>query len=130
MPSTLTADDRAVSTVVAAAMLVAITVLLATAIGLVVTDLDVSRAKEPSVTLSFEVVSNQVEMTHEGGETLEADEVVVLDENGAPQAGLSGDLQAGQSETIVTNASSVDRVTVVWQDPTGETEAVLATFEL
>lgn len=130
MPSILIADNRAVSTVVGAALLVAITVLLATAVSAVVLDLDVSQAKEPSATLSFEVVGNQVELTHEGGDPLAADEIVILDGGGTPQGGLSDDLRAGESAVIVTDASSVDRVTVVWQDPTSETEAVLAAFEL
>ena len=125
-----TSEERAVSTVVAAALLVAITVLLAVSIGSVLTDLDVARAKEPSVTLSFEVVSGQVEMTHEGGDPLEAEDVVVLNGNGASLAGVSDTLRPGQSEIIATNASAVDRVVVVWQDPRSETETVLATFEL
>lgn len=130
--SILVADERAVSPVVGAALLIAISVLLATAIGLVVLDLDVGAAEEPSLTLSFEVDGNEVEMTHEGGDPLPAAEVVVLDQDGDELAGLNSDLTAGESEVIVTDISgeNVERVVVVWQDPGSDTQTILATFEV
>jgi flagellin-like protein len=124
------ADERAVSPVVAVALLIGITVLLAAAIGTAVFGLDTGSAEAPSVTLSFEVVGDSIEMTHEGGEPLDAAQVTVLDGDGAEVGGLDSDLTAGQSETIVTGLSGIDRISVVWEDPNGGATEILATFEL
>lgn len=124
------ADDRAVSPVVAVALLIGITVLLAAAIGTAVFGLDTGSAGAPSVTLSFEVVADSIEMTHEGGEPLDAAQVTVLDGDGTEVGGLDSDLTAGQSETIVTGLSGIDRISVVWEAPNGGATEILATFEL
>lgn len=127
------ADDRAVSPVVAASLLIAISVLLAFGIGAVITDLDLGTAEEPSVTLSFQVVNNDdVELVHEGGDPLDAGTIVILDQDGDSLAGLNSDLRAGESEIIVEDidGENVERVRVVWEDPDSGTTAILATFEI
>lgn len=124
-------NERAVSPVVAAALLIGITVLLATAVGMAVFGLDLGQAEAPDVTLSFEVADDSVYLKHEGGEQLAADEIVVLDENGDEVApGLETDLAAGESEVVVDNADDVERISVVWRDPESSTESILATFKL
>lgn len=125
-----TADERAVSPVVAVVLLLVITVILATVIATAMFGLDTGSAEAPSVTLSFAVVSDSVEMTHEGGDPLDADNIVVLDGNGTQLASLDSDLTAGESETVVTGLNGIDRISVVWREPGGEDTEVLATFEL
>jgi flagellin-like protein len=126
----MTTDERGVSPVVAAALLIGIVVILASVIGLAVLDLDTGPAESPEVTLSFEVVSGDIEMTHEGGPTLEAANVVIRDQDGnTVSPGLGTDLSAGQSDVIVDDASSVDEITVVWQNPRNDSETILATFK-
>lgn len=122
-------DERAVSPVVAAALLIGITVLLATTIGLAMFGADLGEAEAPEVTLSFEIVDGDVYLVHEGGETLPADEVVVLDESGQEVGGLGSDMTAGDREAIVA-ADAVEEISVVWQDPDSSTESVLATFKI
>lgn len=126
----LMADERAVSPVVAVALLIAISVLLAVGIGLVVLDLDTGSAQAPSVTLSFAVESGDVVLRHEGGDPLDADTIVVLDQDGNALAGLQNDLAAGESEPIATIDPDLEEVQVVWEDPDGDASEILATFKL
>ncbi|MFB6301459.1 MAG: type IV pilin [Haloferacaceae archaeon] len=124
------ADERAVSPVVAVSLLIAISVLLAFAIGSVVLDQDLGTAEAPSVTLSFEVEADSVVLKHEGGDPLDADTIVVLDQDGSSLAGLQNDLIAGESEPIATGLDDIEEITVVWEDPDSDTTEILATFEL
>lgn len=124
------ADERAVSPVVSVALLIAIVVLLATAIGAAVFGQDLGSAEAPSVTLSFAVDGNDVVMTHEGGDVLPADQVVVVDQDGNELAGLSDDMMAGERDTIVDDTTGVERIRVVWESPDDSSGEVLATFEL
>ena len=129
-PLTVVSDERAVSPVVGATLLIGITVILASVIGTVVLGVGVGPAATPQVTLSFEVTDggDEIKLRHEGGEPLAADEIVVLDENGVERSGLSEDLHTGERATIVDDPDGVERISVVWQDPNDDTEHVLATF--
>lgn len=123
--------ERAVSPVVAAALLIGITVLLATTIGMALYDGSLGEAEAPEVTLSFEVDDDdRIHLKHEGGERLAADEVAVLDERGNELApGLADDLTAGDKRVIVDDATGVEEVTVVWRDPDSNTSSILANFK-
>lgn len=123
-------DERATSPVVGVAMLIAITVILVSVIGISVHGVGLGSAESPQVTLSFAVVGNTVEMTHEGGDRLVAGQIVVLDQDGTVRSGLQTDLVTGESAEIVANRQGVERITVVWRSPTSGTETVLATFKL
>ncbi len=128
--TTVGSDERAVSPVVGAALLIGITVILASVIGTVVLGVGVGPAETPQVTLSFEVTDggDEIALRHEGGEPLDADEIVVLDGDGSELAGLDEDLTTGGRQPIVDDPDGIDRVSVVWQDPKSDTESVLATF--
>ena len=122
-------DERAVSPVVGVALLIGITVILASVIGTVVLGFGIGPAETPQATLSFEVTEDdEIKLRHEGGEPLDVDEIVVLDENGAELDGLDEDLHTGERGTIATDPNGIERITVVWQDPRSDTESVLATF--
>ena len=124
-------NERAVSPIVAVALLIGITVLLAVTIGMALYDGSLGEAEAPEVTLSFEVdEDDRIHLKHEGGDTLAADDVVVLDEHGNELApGLGNDLNAGERTVIVDDATTVDEVTVVWRDPDSSTSSILANFK-
>lgn len=137
-------NERAVSPVVGVALLIAITVILAVFVGGVLFDVGVGPAGEPETTLSFTVEYDQdgepteILLVHEGGETLYADETVVIDSTGEElEPGLDADMTAGDSSTIVSTdeyeegeleVEDIERISVVWQDPGSDSEQILATF--
>lgn len=127
---TVASDERAVSPVVGAALLIGITVLLASVIGTVVLGVGIGPAETPQVTLSFEVAddTDEIMLRHEGGEPLDADEIIVLNETGAEVGGLDDDLHTGERRPIVDDPDDVERISVVWQDPRSDTESILATY--
>lgn len=126
-------DERAVTPVVGVALLIAITVILAAVVGNVVLGVGVGPAEAPQATLSFDVVDGEVVVVHEGGEQLRSGEIVIRDTSGVEYY-LETDLVTGERGTVVDangepldlDATSVERLTVVWQG--GDSERVLATF--
>lgn len=127
------ADDRAVAPVVGIALLIAITVILAGVIGSVIFGLSVDPSDSPQTTLSFSAEGDTtVELTHEGGQTLDADEIVIR--YSGNELTLDSDLSAGERREIIDTEdgdpdfADADQISVVWQDPTSDTESVLATF--
>lgn len=129
------ADKRAVSPVVGVALLLAITTILAAVVGSVILGLGTGPVGEPEVTLSFEVVDGDtIELRHEGGDQLDAEEVVVLDSSGRElEPGLDKDLSTGERQEIVSSGEFAEleddeRISIVWQDPRGDGERILATF--
>lgn len=126
-----TATDRAVSPVVGAALLIGITVLLGTVLATVLFGVGVGPADTPEVTLSFQVTDggSTIVLIHEGGEPLAPGEVVVRDETGTAVHTLGDELATGDREPMPVGVGEVERLTVVWQNPRGDGETVLATFE-
>lgn len=125
----LLTDERAVSPVVGVALLIAITVILAAVIGGVVLGLGTSSAEAPQASLQFEYDASTDDLTisHEGGDELKKDNVVV---RGNASVSLGTDLAAGQSQTNSSvSLSAGDEVNVVWQDPNSNDEAVIGTLE-
>lgn len=134
MTTTHRLDERAVTPVVGVTLLVGITVILAAVLGTVVLGIGLGPVDAPEATLSFEVVSDEVEVVHEGGEKLETTAIVIRDTNGT-EYGLETDLVTGEQATVVDSngdpldlsTTSVEKLTVVWQG-SGDSERVLATF--
>lgn len=124
-------NERGVSPVVAVALLIGITVLLAVTIGMALFNGSLGETEAPEVTLSFEVdEDDKIHLKHEGGDTLAAGEVVVLDEHGNELTpGLGDDLDAGEKQVVVDDATTVEEVTVVWRDPDSSTSSILANFK-
>lgn len=126
--------ERAVAPVVGVALLVGITVILASVVGGVVLGGGLGPDDTPEVTLSFVVTdSSEILLRHEGGDALTPDAVVVRAADGS-EYGIGGELIAGDREPIraaggtPVTTSEVARITVVWQGRNGS-ESVLATFE-
>ena len=125
-------DERAVSPVVGAALLIGITVILASVIGTVVLGVGVGPADAPQVTLSFAVVEegSAVELRHEGGDPLASEEIAIRDENGTAYALSVDRLVTGERAEIAgLDPSGVESISVVWRDPQSSSERVLATFK-
>ena len=124
------ATDRAVSPVVGVALLIAITVVLAATIGAAVMSLGVGGAGVPEATLSFTVnENNQVVLIHEGGEPLDPEHIVILDQDGnGVNPGLDEELTAGERVPIVDDQEDVEEVQVVWEDPDTDNAQILANF--
>jgi len=122
-------DERAVSPVIGVILMVAITVILAAVIGAFVLDLGSGQESTPQATLeATSDSSDSITITHEGGDTLTADEFRVTI-NGAtsvedwPDSSGDGDLEPGNSRTITDssniNADSENTVRVVHKSSGG-----------
>lgn len=125
-------DDRAISPVVGVALLIAITVILAAVIGGVVLGIGVGPTESPSAQLDAEFTNTSVTITHGGGDPLTDGNVIVRD--GTNEVDLN--IGAGESEVLGTAGNGTnlsvgpgDEISVVWQDPEGDQETVIATFE-
>lgn len=129
----LRSDDRAVSPVVGTALLIGITVILASVIGTVVLGVGIGPPDTPQVTLSFSVADDggdsTVHLHHEGGEPLVAEEIVIRTDAGGEYHLDSDRVVTGERAEIEgLDPDGVERITVVWQDPHSSTESVLGTF--
>ena len=125
------ATDRAVSPVVGVALLIAITVVLAATIGAAVMSLGVGGAGVPEATLSFtaDETAEEIVLIHEGGDPLDADEIVILDQDGNVVGELERDMTAGERLVIVDDDDyDVEEVRVVWEDPDTDNAQILANF--
>lgn len=133
-PNTYFGDERAVSPVVGVALLIAIAVILAAVLGGVVLGLGTSGVEAPQAQLEASIVSGDVQINHNGGEPLPADQTIVLYDDGSntAQTTLSSDFEAGTSQTFFSGQSvnDGDNVTVVWEDPNSDTRTVIEEFEL
>ena len=122
--------DRAVSPVVGVALLIAITVVLAATIGAAVMTLGVGGAGVPEVTLSFTVNENdEIVLIHEGGEPLDPDHIVILDQDGDGVGELEDELTAGERIVVVEeDLEGIEQIRVVWEDPDTDNAQILANF--
>lgn len=142
----MTTEHRAVSPVVAVALLIGITVLLATTVALVLYGTDLGEAEQPEVTLSFEVNDqDEVLVRHEGGDPLDPANIVVRADNGNQYVlvddggnALTADFEAGGTALIGNDTVSpvttthVNEIAVVWQNPRSgnDAETILGTFRV
>jgi flagellin-like protein len=127
----LLTDDKAVSPVIGVILMVAITVILAAVIGTFVLGLgDQVSENAPQASFSFDFAlpaedsNNYVNITHEGGETIENSTLgIKADSSLTYQSGQStwpdgGGVSAGD-KAVFTGVSSGDTVRVVWTNPAG-----------
>ena len=125
--------ERAVSPVVGVALLIAIAVILAAMIGAVVLGLGTGGADTPQaqLTASFDDDSNTVTIYHQGGEPLDGSEIVVNGIDGDDDGPADeSELTAGTSWEFDIDGNGDDvEVTLIWQDPNGNSEHVIASFE-
>lgn len=144
----LLTDDDAVSPVIGVILMVAITVILAAVVGGFVLGLPseaettVPQASfefdyDPSVGSSGsdlwvgETDGGELTITHSGGDTLQANEIRIKDDDGdGPITGSSlgtSEIKAGNSGTVLIGSD--DTVQVIYSPENGDTSATIATFE-
>jgi flagellin-like protein len=125
----LLTDDRAVSPVIGVILMVAITVILAAVIGTFVLGLgDQVSENAPQASLNFDYNTNAstVTVTHEGGATLEGDNLELVNESGSVNSSASGEYQAGDQIFAGDSYSPGETLRVVWTNPSGGSTNTIA----
>jgi len=117
-------DESAVSPVIGVILMVAITVILAAVIGTFVLGLgDQVSESAPQASMSFEFNDTGVNITHEGGETLEKSNLNVSSESIGPEEANFPDSSVTAGDTAQHNDAGGDisgeTVRVVWINPAG-----------
>jgi len=136
-------DDDAVSPVIGVILMVAITVILAAVIASFVLGLgDQASEATPQASFSFDYDSGDLEVTHDGGDSIESARVTITGDglgsdmtfhNDGTVSSSSDDITAGDSASTTTNSvttNSGQNVQVVWEDADEETSATLAEYEI
>ncbi|WP_435068835.1 type IV pilin [Haloplanus sp. C73] len=135
----LLTDDRAVSPVIGVILMVAITVILAAVIGTFVLGLgDQVSESAPQASFSFDFEANGssfngqagdiVNVTHEGGETLEASNINVEGDNSTNTlsgTGFSGTISSGDSAGF-NKVDTGETIRVIWTNPAGGSTNTIA----
>lgn len=130
----LIADDDAVSPVIGVILMVAVTVILAAVIGGTVVGMGNEPATTPQASFSFDVgdydgdsVANDVNVTHDGGDTIPASQITVKTTAGTA-VDPSGNLTAGDGWMAAKDLPKGETVRIVWQNPENKESSVLADF--
>jgi flagellin-like protein len=125
----LLTEDRAVSPVIGVILMVAITVILAAVIGTFVLGLgDQVSESAPQASFSFDFNdSNGVNITHEGGETLEAGNINVSGDDGGVTtvSAFPDPISAGDTGEF-GDVGSGETIRVVWTNPAGGSTNTIA----
>jgi len=134
----LLTEDRAVSPVIGVILMVAITVILAAVIGTFVLGLgDQVSESAPQASFSFDFNSSSgVNVTHEGGETLESSNIGVSgddDTSGTAAApenlnavnNFSGTISAGDTAQY-GGVDNGETIRVIWTNPAGGSTNTIA----
>mgnify|MGYP000190910795 CR=1 FL=1 len=125
-------EDTAVSPVIGVILMVAITVILAAVIGAFVLNLGQGLdQRAPQASFSFDYADDSVDVTHESGDTIDADRLNVTSSasidyaNSEPFADSVG---AGDTATydLDTGQWSGETVRVVWESADGSSSATLS----
>ncbi|QSG13689.1 type IV pilin [Halapricum desulfuricans] len=132
-------DDDAVSPVIGVILMVAITVILAAVIASFVLGLGDSTNTTPTADFDFEYNNsgaNEVVITHNTGDTIDADRVTVKVDgtevgsggyNFSSGSGFSGDISSGSSVNV-TGFSGGEQVTVTWNSEDQESSSTLGEY--
>lgn len=119
--------ERAISPLVAGALLVAIVVLLAAVTGVIVLGIGDEDPPAPSARLTLEPASGcEFQLVHRGGDEIDGDRVTVQGLQD-PNALSARELTA---EDAVSVTPSDERVRVVWNAPDGDTDYILRAFSV
>ena len=127
-------DDDAVSPVIGVILMVAITVILAAVIGTFVLNLGQGiNQSSPQASFGFDYNDTAVNITHETGDSIEADRLNTTGHDNGPTAWTSAGLASGETVSAGTTASFAnggdwngETVRVVWTSQNGETSATLS----
>lgn len=126
----LNADTRGVSPVIGVVLMIAVTVILASTIGVFVLGLGDNLEQTPQASWGAEQSNGNLTITHERGDDIDASSISIT-VNGSAAAyaggGFSGTITAGDSVTI-TNAGNGATVRIVYD--AGDSTAILKTIEV
>ena len=136
----LFADDDAVSPVIGVILMVAITVILAAVIGTFVLGLGSEVQETPAAQFTFDEpgTSGNVDVTHDGGDPITADNVEVVDSNDQGPFCNSGSTDWGSTEITAGNSCPITgqpldgdegTLRVTWTSDDGSTTDTLATYD-
>lgn len=117
-------EDRAVSPVIGVVLMVAVTVVLASVIGVFAVGLgETAQTNVPEVDFDFTYGSgSSVTISHEGGQNIDASDLEI---RGAGGGTWPSRISSGDSWTGNVNAGA-DEIVVVWRDDDGRTSHVIA----
>jgi len=124
-------DKRAVSPVIGVLLLVGITVILAGVVGAFALNTFGTTESPPSASFEYEYNDSAVEITHIGGEDIDADQLRVSGDNlsqGASLSGWSGQVSAGET-AVVERQSTKDSfgLSIYWRGPSGDSSRLAQT---
>jgi flagellin-like protein len=140
--STFETDDRGVSPVIGVILMVAITVILAAVIGTFVLGLGDSLGESaPTASIDSEVIdpassNDEIEFTHEGGDTIDETNLRFVSSNSNVNLGTetlpSDGFETGTTATVevVDSSGSVETTTITLVFDNGDTSAELASIEV
>ena len=125
-------DERAVSPVIGVILMVAITVILAAVIGAFVIGIGDDQEQVPQASWDYTFIGDgDVEITHEGGDSINADRITVNGEDWAEGSDEEDSITAGDlfesSETTLDDIEGGDEVRIVWTSEGGGSTSTLAT---
>lgn len=116
--------DRGVSPVIGVVLMVAITIVLAAAIGTMVFGMTPNESTSPvaSVSIEGESGTDRVLLVHEGGETLELEDYTLLVDGVSSDGNesMSGTLRSGEQREIETAVGDREAEVRLRHDPSGE----------
>ncbi|PSQ25852.1 type IV pilin [Halobacteriales archaeon QS_9_68_17] len=134
-------DDKAVSPVIGVILMVAITVILAAVIGAFVLDLGGNTQDTPQASFDYDYSSSsEVTITHESGDSLEADNLAVnIGGDEISTSTNSGDFdpssgsEVNAGNTLVSSvgydgtygSGSGTTIRVIWNAPSGDSSSTL-----
>jgi flagellin-like protein len=134
-------DDDAVSPVIGVILMVAITVILAAVIGTFVLGLGHQvQSTTPQTQFTFDEpgTAGNVDITHDGGDPVTADNVEVVDSNDLGPFCNSGSTDWGSTEITAGNSCSITggalnnnegTLRVTWTSDDGSQSGTLATYD-
>jgi len=154
LQSPFTPDNRGVSAVIGVVLLVGLTVLLASAVSVIIFGFsDDLEDETPNMTPSFVFESNEVAIDHNGGENIQEGEVVRIvvdtstsgisasDVSWGPNlnqidpytAEVTGDIETGDRIAVIqsvasTDYNSGDQVRLAWSSQDVDSSSVVGTF--
>lgn len=131
----LQTDDRAVSPVIGTILMVAVTVILAAIIGTFMLDLGDGVSASPTASFGFDQdgaageTNATVSVTHQGGDTLDADKIEVRVDGNASSTQFTSDVAAGSTIDVDISGYTADQeITVVWTSEESGKSAVLGRY--
>jgi len=131
----LFADDHAVSPVIGVILMVAVTVILAAVVGTFVLALgDEGETPAPQAKFTFDEAGTDITMTHDEGDPLPRDNIVVIAGNGTTVTSCSDGDGWGATEITAGNSCTAEftdsgTIRIIWEFEDDSSSEPLAKFD-